>query len=450
MKKTINKIVKFTEHISNGENFKEQEILYVLNLINNSSCNLDVYRGILAVYYFLKFNRVPDKSFKKLEKDENFLKCYSFLKGNLLLSSSDVGELFLNILKIPDSNKKQRDVLMGCFYGAFWSFMNNPENFEKAIEHGVAITKSAFSLDNFDVQQKINFNKDNLKVVGLAGSGKKEIKLLNISSMVAIITAAVGKEIGENIVVEKTVSGSTSGITGSGDIFELVGVNLNLPLSKMANISLETKLGVFDINKIVPRLNCVYDGRLYNVQVFAGLVGGAAAVNPVDVDLVNYGLTRGYAELCSAVLSRLYPGRDIIVLQGKNPKNIPVIDQVSISAKTRIVQIAENQINIKEISPEDFGFNLNSFKYIETAQSFKKNTSEFIKILTGRGRKELKHVVAMEVALNLLGLRVVNNLEEGVDLALRTISNGNGIKILEDLIIHSGGNMSKFNTLANI
>lgn len=450
MEKPIKKVVKFTEHITDGKDFRRSEALDVLNLINGSDRNLNVYQGILALYYFSKFNEFPDSSLEKLKRDENFLKCLSFLKGDAPLPPEEVGDIFLNILKITDSNGKYRDILMGCFYGSLWSFMNSPENFERAIEYGIAIIKSSFSLDNFDIQQKLNLDKNKVKVISLAGSGKKEIKLLNISSMAAIITAATSKKIGENIVVEKTISRATSSVTGSSDIFELVGVNLNLPIDKMCDISLKTKLGIFDINAIVSRLNHVYDGRLHNVQVFAGLVGGAAIVNPVDANLINYGLTRGSTKLCLAILSKLYPSKNILVLQGKDQHGTPQIDQISIVANTEIARNIKNQTTIKEISPKDFGFDFRSFKYIETAQNPRENLNEFIRILIGHGNEALKQAVAMEVALNLFGLEVINDLKTGADLALETMNAGTGIKVLEDLVVYSGGDIQKFNSLVNI
>lgn len=450
MENLINKVVKFTEHITAGKDFRKSEALNVLNLINNSDRNLNVYQGILAVHYFSKFNEFPSSNLDKLKTDENFLKCLSFLKGDRC-PPKEVGGIFKNILKIPDSNEDYRDILMGCFYGSLWAFMNSPENFEIAIEYGLTIIKSTFNLDNFNVQQKLNLDKNEVKVVSLAGSGKKELKLLNISSMAAIITAATGKKIGESIIVEKTVSRATSSVTGSSDIFELLGVNLNLPIDKMAGISLKTKLGIFDINTIVPRLNHVYDGRLYDVQVFAGLVGGAAIVNPVDADLINYGLTRGATKLCSAILNKLYPGKNILVLQGKDLNGTPVIDQLSIVANTEITQNINNQTTVKEITPKDFGFDFRSFKYIETTQNPRENLNKFIEILIGHGSEGLKQAVAMEVALNLFGLEVIDDLKTGADLALETINSGIGIKVLEDLVVYSGGDREKFNNiLANI
>jgi anthranilate phosphoribosyltransferase len=444
--KVTNKIVKFTENIVSGRNFGENEIFATLNLAEKSDHNLDVYKGILVLYYFSKFRDFPHKKFERLKTNENFIKCISLLDGDVL-SPPEIGGVFLNILTIPDSNSEYRDILTGCFYGALWSFMNNPQNFDIAVDYGIAIIESAFSLDNFDIKKKLNIGKNKAKVISLAGSGKKEIKLLNISSMAAIITAAVGKAIGENIVVEKTISRATSSITGSSDIFEFLGVNLDMPIHKMADISLRTRLGVFDINAIVPKLNHVYDGRLYNVQVFAGLVGGAAIVNPIDVDLINYGLTRGSTKLCLAILSKLYPNKNILVLQGKNPMGEPVIDQVSVAADTEVAQMIRGQNNFSKIKPSDFGFDYRPFKYIGTAQNSKENLKEFIKLLVGQGNKDLEQAVAMEVSLNLYGLGIINNMKTGAKLALQTILSGEGIKVVEDLVSFSNGNMQRLNNL---
>lgn len=442
--KVANKVVKFTENIVNGENFNNNEILATLKFTDQSNRNLNVYKGILAIYYFSKFNDFPDKKFERLKTDESFTKCISLVKGDVLLPS-EVGGVFLNILTIPDSDGEYRDILAGCFYSALWSFMNNPQNFDTAVDYGIAIIESAFSLDDFDIKKKLNIGKNKVKVISLSGSGKKEIKLLNISSMAAIITAAVGKTIGENIVVEKTISRATSSVTGSSDIFEFLGVNLGMPIHKMADISLRTGLGVFDINAIVPKLNHVYDDRLYNVQVFAGLVGGAAIVNPVDVDLINYGLTRGSTKLCLAILSKLYPNKNILVLQGKNPTDEPVIDQISVAADTEIAQRIRGQNNFSKVTPLVFGFGYTPFKYIETAQNPNENLKEFIKLLAGWGEKNLEQAVAMEVSLNLKGIGITDDLAAGANLALQVIRSGEGIKVLKDLITFSNGDINRFN-----
>ena len=126
-----------------------------------------------------------------------------------------------------------------------------------------------------------------------------------------------------------------------------------------------------------------------------------------------------------------------------------MIDQISISGNTEIAQTIKNQITIQEITPLDFGFDFKSFKYIVTTQNQNENLKRFIMILVGNGNQELKQAVAMEVALNLSGLGIINDLKKGADLALETINSGAGIKVLEDLVVYSGGDKGKFNSLVN-
>ncbi|GBD34709.1 Anthranilate phosphoribosyltransferase 2 [bacterium HR35] len=443
----IKKIVKFTQKLTSGKDFNKAEAYLILKLINNSNRNFKVYEGIILLYYFSKFKEFPNKDYGKFANNEILEKCVFLLNGGIL-SPLEIGNLFLDILTYPNDPQK-RDILMGYFYGALWSFMNNSKNLEIAVNYGLAIIKSAFSLDNFDIDRKIKLTSE-VKVINLAGSGKKETKLLNISSMNAIITAAVGKVLGKNILITKTASRSTSSVTGSTDIFESAGINLNLPIEKMIEIMLKTGVGIFDINRIVPKLNQVYNGRLYDVQVFAGLVGGAAIVNPIDADLINYGLTRGSTQLCLAILSKLYPKKNILVIQGKNYNGKPVIDQVSINGNTEIAQSIKGQIVIKTVTPKDFGFCFKPIKYIESRQNTIENLSEFIKLLAGKSNESIKQVVAMEVALNLLGLEIVNDLKYGANLAVEVINSGEGIRVIEDLIYYSGGDVEKFNRLTKL
>jgi len=447
--KIINNVVRFSEGIDNGT-VKETELLKRLNLIKqNPNINLGVYRGYLISYHFYKFRKYPsadiprDSYFNKI-----FLKCDAIFNGSVFTPIA-IGKLFLEIISISDDQQKIRDMLLGGFYCCLWQFMNNPKNLEIATRYGLEIIKSAFSLDGFDYLNKIDLagRNENVRIVNLAGSGKKEIKLLNISSLSAVITAAISKKFNGNIAVEKIVSRATSSITGSGEIFESLGVNVSIPRHKMAEISLETKLGVFDINNIVPKLNHIYDGRLYNVQVFAGLVGGAAIVNPIDSNLINYGLTRGLNKLCLSILGKLYPDKNILILSGKNPEGKSIIDQISVVADTDIAQRVNGENSFYSITPEEFGFEFKTFRYIQTTKKPKENIVKFIELLTGHGKKNLKQAVAMEVALNLYGLGVVNNLKDGTLLALQTIDSGDGINVLENLIIASGGDINRFNSL---
>lgn len=440
-----NRIVEFTEEVVSGKDFNEEEIQKELNFIKYSDHNFNVYKGILFIYHFSKFRSIPEENMRDIKNNNFFLKCFSFLEGNAL-SEKQVGDLFYEIISLDDNYNETREILLGSFFGAFWPFMNNPKNINCATNYGVKILEKAFSLDSFNIKDKIKLNK-NFKVVGISGSGKKKISLLNLSSMVSVVLATVGKKIDENIIVQKTISRATSSVSGSSDVFDLLGVNLDLSTDDMIKISRKTKLGVFDLNRIVPKLNHVYDKRLFNVQIFAGLVGGSAIANPVDVNLINYGLTRGSNKLCLSILSKIYRDKNIIVLQGNDScSKGNAMDQVSISSSTRIASRINGKDNFYNLTPSDFGLNYGSLDSIISENGKTENVIQFIGLLLGKAKQDIKHVVSMEVSLNLLALGVVDNLKLGSKLSLEAINSGESIEVLKDLINYSGGDMRKLDS----
>ena len=215
----------------------------------------------------------------------------------------------------------------------------------------------------------------------------------------------------------------------------------------MAKIAVKTKLGIFNINNTVPRLNHIYDNRIYNVQVFAGLIGGAAVVCPVDVDLINYGLTRGSNKVCLGILKKIYPDKNIIITTGQNKNNNQIIDQISIMDNTNIAESINGKISYYKITPKNLGFECGNIKNVQTKNTQKKNAQEFVKLLLGKNNSTLESLIAMETAMNLYGIGVVKNLKIGASIALKMIKSGNGIKVLEKLIVLSGGDIKKLQSL---
>lgn len=161
----INRIVKLSEDINKGIT-KEPDLLKGLNLIKqNPNINLGVYEGYLISYHFYKFKKHPpvdmlrDHVFNKI-----FLKCDAIFNESALPPET-IGNLFLEIISIPDDQQKIRDILLGSFYCCLWQFMNNPKNLEMATRYGLEIIKSAFSLDRFDYLNKIKLARKNAKII---------------------------------------------------------------------------------------------------------------------------------------------------------------------------------------------------------------------------------------------------------------------------------------------
>lgn len=446
----INKVVAVSEEIFSSQKIELSRIIDVIKLIDSvtESINLNVYRGYLIAHCYRALGYLPEDfiSFDDIICDDRFLRCIEISDSRNSFPSMAIGDLYFEILTIPDSNLYLRDILLGSFLYSVWSIFNEESNIQRSVQYGLEIVKAAFRYDNFDyLKNKLRIEVKGAKVINPCGSGKKSknYKLLNISSMAALVTAAIGEELNNSIIVAKTASRASSSVTGSADIFSLLGVNLNISNKDMVSVAQQTCIGIFSINNNVPRLNHVYDGRLYNVQVFAGLVGGAAIVCPIEVDFINYGLTRGYGNVCIEILKNLYPQKDIIVTKGNDSEGRSVMDQISIVGNTDFFEYKNRITSVYTKKPMDFGFDYGTIKEVKCRNSTEENALEFIKLISGNGNSSLEKLVAMETALNLYGADTVRDFKKGAELAIETIRSGRALDVLEKLIVASCGDTNK-------
>lgn len=74
------------------------------------------------------------------------------------------------------------------------------------------------------------------KLIGVAGSGKKGFKLINVSTPASLLASSLGA------YVSKTVSKATSSYLGSSDLLTLAGANLSITTEDMSKNFNENKI----------------------------------------------------------------------------------------------------------------------------------------------------------------------------------------------------------------
>ena len=93
-------------------------------------------------------------------------------------------------------------------------------------EEIIALLKSVFKLDKFNPEKRQKIKLPSGKIlVGAIGSGKKGIKTMNISTPALLTAASLGA------YTAKSVSSSTSSLTGSADFLRELGVNLDISIT---------------------------------------------------------------------------------------------------------------------------------------------------------------------------------------------------------------------------
>lgn len=338
-----------------------------------------------------------------------------------------LSKAFSEILNIK--NNDIRNTMLGSFLTALMT--KNP-----TVDEVVALLKEAFKLDNYNPMNRKQIMINNHKVITLAGSGKKGVKTINISTASALLAASLGS------YVVKPGSKSTSSITGSADFMEIVGVNKNISLEQSIEILKKCGFTFFSIEDVIPNFDKIYGGNFYAPHVLS--FGLAALICPVKTDAILYGLAHPNVELSLEVLKKFKCKNALIV--SSTDDGIHFIDEMGIYGNTRIIGTTDGKTNggilnfnpIKELNLPKY-----TSKDIEQANNQIDNIKYILNVLSGNGLEAHEDIVCINCANILYLSEIVSNYKEGYKMAKKAIKTGQGLKKLIEYVKLTGGNIEK-------
>lgn len=178
------------------------------------------------------------------------------------------------------------------------------------------------------------------------GTGGDKLHTFNISTATAIVAATCG------IPVAKHGNRSVSSSSGSADVLETFGVNLDLPPERVADSIDEVGIGFLYARQLHPAMRHVGPVRAQlGMRTVFNLLGPLA--NPADADFHLLGTGRfETAEILANTVLRLGApdgGRTTIVCGNDQ------LDEVSLWGETRWWSIADGSIASGTWTPESFG-----------------------------------------------------------------------------------------------
>ena len=344
---------------------------------------------------------------------------------NLEISDDLIIKAYQEILEIK--SKEKSNIFISTLFTYLMLKKKNSEVISKLLDE-------SFKKDNFiPYHEKIN-NKNKKPIILLAGSGKKGIKTINISTTSAIVAISLGANI------MKPCSMATSSMSGSFDFLNMVGVNTQLSIEDSKKILNETGLGIFAIEKLLPNFDSVYGDVFYAPNILS--YGLAALICPIKPDIVLYGLANKDIEICEQVLRKYNVNRYRIVSSEIN--KILFIDELNIFGKSYIL---DDNMSEKHMYEFEKILNLNKYNYdidsIKQSNNKMDNINIALNILKGDCDTAYSKAVALNAG-NILQLSgIVNTIEEGYYKALKKIKTGECIYELEKIIIASGGDLNK-------
>ncbi|MBQ0724235.1 MAG: anthranilate phosphoribosyltransferase [Cycloclasticus sp.] len=251
-------------------------------------------------------------------------------------------------------------------------------------------------------------------LVDTCGTGGDGSDLFNVSTASAFIVAAAGGR------VAKHGNRSVSSSTGSADVLEAAGINLNLTPQQVAECINDVGIGfMFAPAHHSAMKHAIGPRKELAQRTIFNMLG--PMTNPANVKAQVIGVFN--AALCqpiAKVMQRLGSER-VLVVHAQDG-----LDEISLATPTRVAELKEGLVSEYTISPEELGVasqSLIGLTVDSAAESFDLITDALGSQLTPAAKKAAD-MLALNAGAALYVCGVSDSIKAGVALAQSTIKSG--------------------------
>ena len=263
------------------------------------------------------------------------------------------------------------------------------------------------------------------KIIDVCGTGGDKLKTFNISTAASFVIAAAGGN------VAKHGNRSISGVSGSADIFEYFGFDLNSEPNKVNETIEKFGIGFMFAQKFHPAMKNVANARK--------VVGGRTAFNLLG-PLTNPAMVKNQLV---GVFSEDYQERIVKILKRKNAETVMAVrsadgmDELSTTSKNQICMLKNNTITKMTLDPQEVGLQKGNITDIQIS-SKEDAINSFVTVLNGSANKTKIEIVALNAAGGLIVSDMADSFTDAVELALNTIHSGKAFDKLENFVKNCG------------
>ena len=259
------------------------------------------------------------------------------------------------------------------------------------------------------------------ELVDIVGTGGDKSGSFNISTTVSLLLAATGSK------VAKHGNRSITSNSGSADVLEALGVNLNLDPAKQVKMLEEVGFTfIFAINHhpamkhIMPIRKSLSHRTIFNIL--------GPLTNPAGAKKYLLGVfSPEFIEKIANALIELDVTRAYVVNSQDG------MDEISIAAPTEFAYIESGKVSTGIIDPQNHGFNLASKEAILGGDA-KENAQITLDILSGKEQGAKRDVVLLNGAYALFVDGKARDIKEGIEILEHTIATQKAKEHLEKII----------------
>ena len=272
-------------------------------------------------------------------------------------------------------------------------------------------------------------------IIDMCGTGGDKLQTFNVSTTASFVVAAAGG------IVAKHGNRSSSGVSGSADIFEYFGYDLNQEPSSVADVLEKHNICFMFAQKFHPAMKHVSAARKQ--------IGKRTAFNLLG-PLSN---PAGVKNQLVGVFSIEYLDRLPLIMKRKGVENIMTVrsddgmDEFSTSSVNRVCILRKDKVLMNAIDPEVVGLHKSSLNDIQI-KTKEDAIKSFVEVLNNTANQAMIETTALNAAGGLIVANIATNFEEGVEIALKTIQGGNAFKLLQRFVADTGDS-SKLKEIVN-
>ena len=272
-----------------------------------------------------------------------------------------------------------------------------------------------------ELATKVDLDKTNL--IDTCGTGGDSSNTFNISTTSAFVVAASGAR------VAKHGNRSVSSKSGSADVLEAAGINIELDAKQVTSCIENVGIGfMFAPMHHSAMKHAIGPRRELGLRTLFNVLG--PLTNPASAPNQVIGVfDKKWLTPLAETLNRL-GSKHVLVVHSEDG-----MDEISISAKTFISELKNNEINNYEISPDDFGiknFNISDLSVKNIDESL-----AMMKSVLDNNNDAAKAIVSLNAGAAIYASGVSNSIKAGVEMAINIIESGAAKKKFEMLIQHT-------------
>ncbi|MBD24739.1 MAG: anthranilate phosphoribosyltransferase [Candidatus Marinimicrobia bacterium] len=261
--------------------------------------------------------------------------------------------------------------------------------------------------------------------IDTCGTGGDGAGTFNISTAVAIVTAACG------VPVAKHGNRAMSSKSGTADVLAALGVNLDATPEMTENALRNANIGFLFAQRHHSAAKYVAPVRQeLGIRTIFNLVGPLS--NPAGANRQLLGVfAQKWIVPMVETLARLGSERAWVV------HGCDGLDEITTTGPTFVAELNMNSINTFEIVPEDAGLKRAKLDDLKGGD-IKTNASALKSLLHGRSGP-YQDIVVLNVGAALVIADKVSSIREGAEMALNAIMSGKAAQTLESLVAISHG-----------